>query len=113
MIELAVNHSAPGRHMLHIAALQYCAMPHVVLVLQLPFDHVGDDLHVPVGMRPETAAARNAIVVDHAQGTEAHVAGIVVVGKRETKTGVEPAVVGVAAFVSRSEDDHGCYTSQQ
>jgi ribosomal protein S5 len=48
-------------------------------------------------VRREALAAVHRVVVQHAQGPEAHVPPVVVVGEREGVVGVEPAVVGVAA----------------
>jgi len=55
----------------------------------------------------EAAAGSDDVVVDDAQGAEAHPGGVVVVGEAEGEVGVEPAVVGVAAFFGGTESDHG------
>ena len=53
-------------------------------------EHVAEDLHVLVRMRPETLAGLDGVIVDHAQRPEPHLIGIVVVAERERVPGVEP-----------------------
>jgi hypothetical protein len=54
----------------------------------------------------EALAGLHHVVVDHPQGTEAHVPGVVVLAEREGVPGVEPAVVEVAAFPGGTPRDH-------
>jgi hypothetical protein len=105
-IDLAVGHAGAGGHALDLTGLDDRAGAHRVAVLQLAAEHVGDDLHVGVRVGAEAAAGGNLVVVDHPQGPIAHVARIPVVGEREGVPGVQPAVVGVAAFVGASQGDH-------
>ena len=58
-------------------------------------------------VRAEALPGRDAVVVDDAQGAEAHVRGVVVVGERERVVRVEPAVVGVAALGGGAKGHHG------
>jgi hypothetical protein len=59
-----------------------------------------------VAVGREALAGGDAVLVDDAQGAEAHVPRVVIIGEREGVVGVEPAVVGVATFVGAS-DEHG------
>ncbi|MNO00548.1 hypothetical protein D3C81_2204630 [compost metagenome] len=68
--------------------------------------HIGDDLHVTVAVRAETAAGGDAVVVDHAQRAKAHVSGIVVVGEGKGVKGIEPAMVGVTPFGGAANRKH-------
>src|SRR5262249_10832188 len=63
-IEFAMTHSRAGRHALELTGPEDLAMPHAVLVLQLAFEHIGDDLHVAVAMHAETLAWLQPIFVD-------------------------------------------------
>ena len=54
-----------------------------VLVLERALENVGQDLHVAVSVRAEALAGLDPVVVQHAQGAEAHVVGIVVVAERK------------------------------
>ena len=65
-----------------------------------------------MGMLVESGGWRNSILVDDAQGAEAHVVGIVVVGKREGEVGIEPTVICVAALGGRTDRQH-CVTPCQ
>ena len=57
-------------------------------------------------VRAEAAARGDVVLVDDAQGAEAHVRRIVVVREREGVARVEPAVVGVPALVASSHGVH-------
>ena len=46
------------------------------------FQNVGDDLHVAMGMRRETLAAGDAVLIDDAQSAEAHMVAVVVFAER-------------------------------
>src|SRR5581483_4263245 len=105
-IELAVRHSGSRAHVLHVARLDHRPVPHAVLVLQRSFEHVRDDLHVAVRVRPESAAARNPVVVHYPQRPELLVVGIVVIRERERVPRVQPAVVGVPAFFAPPNRNH-------
>ncbi len=99
---------APARaHELNLAGLELPPVAHAVLVLQRAFQHVAEDLHVAVRMRAEALPRRDPVVVDDAQGAEAHVRRIVVVREGEGVMRVEPAVVGVAAFIGPSDVQFG------
>jgi hypothetical protein len=67
---------------------------------------LGEDFHVVVRVRAEALAERHEVLVHHAQGSEPHVAAIVVRGEGEGVVGVEPAEIGVAALIGGSERDH-------
>src|SRR5690606_35853065 len=70
-------------------------------------------LHVPMRMGTETAPGLNAILVDHAQRTEPHVFGVVIVGEREGVIRLEPAVIGVTSFMGWAQENHGRSLSAQ
>ena len=105
-IHLAVAHAGTRRHVLELAGNQRLADAGAVLVLHRSFEDVGEDLHVAVGMLAEARRGRDAVLVDDAQGAEAHVRGIVVLVKREAEVGVEPTVVGMAALGGRPYRHH-------
>jgi hypothetical protein len=115
VVELAVSHAAARAHALHVAgpddSLRRIAVgaagAHAVLVRQRAFEHVADDFHVAVAVRPEAAAGGNAVLVDDAEVAEAHARRVVVVGEREAVAAFQPAVVGVAAVAGLAKGDHG------
>ena len=72
-----------------------------ILVAQLAFEHHRDDLHVAMAVHVEAPPRRNAVVIDHTQGPEAHPGGVEMVGKTEAVPAVEPAVLAVEAFSGR------------
>ncbi len=104
-IEFAVMHTATRAHVLEITGLNRRAIAHAVLVGELTFDHISEDLHVGVRMRGEATARLNRIVVHHPERLETHVIGIEVFGKRKRETGLEPAMVGLAALIGGSLRD--------
>ena len=100
---------APARaHQLNLARLELPPVAHAVLVLQRAFQHVAEDLHVAVRMRPEALPRSNPVVVDDAQRAKAHVRRIVIVREGKGVMRVEPAVVGMAAFIGPSDIQFGC-----
>src|SRR5262249_49305832 len=58
-------------------------------------------------MHGKTAPAGNAIVVHHAQRAKVYVFRVVVIGKGKVEMGVQPAVVGMAAFLALANPYHG------
>ena len=74
-------------------------------MLELPFEHVGQNLRVAVRVLPEALAGLDDVVVDHAQRVESHVVGIPVVAEREAVPAVEPVEPGPAAVVGASFPD--------
>ena len=106
MVELGVVDAGSRAHPLHFAWPDRRAVTEAVLVRELAFENVGDDLHVLVVMRAEAAPRIHEVLVDDAQRAEAHVLGVVVVREREGVERVEPAVIGVAALGSGSMDEH-------
>ena len=70
------------------------------------FEHVGDNFHIVVRMHAKAAAGRHAVVVNHAQAAEMHMLRIVVVRERKGEVRIEPAVVGVSAFLGGTDGDH-------
>lgn len=97
-IKLAVRDAPARAHQLNLAGLELPAIAQAVLVLQRAFQHVAENLHVAVRMRPEAQARRNPVVVDDAQGAEAHVRRIIIVREGKGVIRIEPAVVSVAAL---------------
>ena len=94
-----MRHSAACAHELNLARLEHAAVAHAVLVLQRAFEHVAEDLHVAMRMRAETLTGRNAVVIDDTQRPEAHLRRVVIIGKGKAVVRVQPAVVGMSAFV--------------
>ena len=84
------------------AGLDRGAVTHAILVGELAFDDIGEDLHVVVRVHREAAAGLDGVVVHDPQRVEAHVVGIKEVREGKSKTGIKPAVVGMAALVRRS-----------
>ena len=105
-IELAVANARAGGHPLHVARFYDRAVAHAVLVLQRAVEDVGDDLHVTVAVRIESAGGLDPVLVDDAQGSEAHEARIVVVAERERVAAVQPAEVRAAAICRSTNIQH-------
>ena len=62
--------------------------------------------HSEYNLEPTTTRIFQIWIEPATQGAVAHVAGIVVTAEREVMLGLEPAVVGAAELVERSEFDH-------
>ena len=74
---------------------------------ELAVEHVADDLHVAMPMGAEALPARHAIFVEHAQRPELHVVLVEIIREGEAVVGLEPAVIGMAAICTASDDFHG------
>src|SRR5215813_2819349 len=83
------------------------AVPHAVLVGECAFEDVGDDLHVAVRVHGKSCAWRDEILIDHAQGAEAHPAWVAILVEGKCVARVEPAVVTTATFSAGTNLDHG------
>ena len=99
VVELAVHHARAGAHALHIPWTDHAAVADAVLVRKFTFQHIADDFHVAMAVFAETGARRDAVFIDDTQIAETHVRRIVIVGKRERVVALQPAVVGVTAFL--------------
>src|SRR6185436_5883156 len=78
-IELAVPDAGARAHALHVTGPDARAIAERVLVRQLAFQHVADDLHVAVAVRAKSLAGRDAVFVDDPQGTELDVLRVEIV----------------------------------
>ena len=108
-VELTVHYTAAGRHLLDLVRPQHLDVSHAVLVGQFAFQNVAQDLHVAVSVGSKAASFGYAVFVDHAQRAIAHVLGVVIVGKRKCVVRIEPAVVGMASFVTLAYCQHDAF----
>ena len=80
-------------------------------MLQAAREYVGQDLHVPVAMGAKALSGGHPVLVDHAQRSKAHMFGIVIARKGEGMVRIQPAMIGMATFISAAESQHrvlGC-----
>ena len=82
-------------------------MPKTVAMTKRARESAREDLHVAVRMHAKACASSDVILVEDPKAAEMHVARIVVIGEGEGVARVQPAVVGVAAFIGLAEGDHG------
>ena len=68
--------------------------------------HVGDNLHVAVGMGWKPGVRTNGVVVPHPERPQTHTFGIAVVGEAEMIVGVEPVVLESPQIIERHNGDH-------
>jgi hypothetical protein len=57
-------------------------------------------------MGAKTLSGRDPVLVDDPQRAEFNVLGVEVIGEREAVEGLQPAMVGIAAFVTASDLVH-------
>src|ERR1017187_1231484 len=112
-VELAVHDSGAGGDALQVIGAQCLHISHAVFVGQSAGEDVGENLHVLVPVRAESPAWADAVLVDHAEGSEAHVFGVVVAGEGKGVGSVQPAVIGMAALVAFANVDHGVISRAQ
>src|SRR5262245_15614649 len=110
-VVLAVLDPRARAHALHVAGADHRAVAEAVAVLERALEDVGHDLHVAVAVRAEALPGLDAVLVDHAQRAEAHVARVVIVGEGEGVPALEPAVARVPALGALAQPDHGACLS--
>jgi hypothetical protein len=106
VVVLAVRHAGARAHPLDFARDDDRAVPHAVFVLERAAHHVGDDLHVSMGMGAEALATDHAIIVDHPERSEPKVLRVEVIRERKRMPAVEPTVVGVPPVFTSSHSHH-------
>lgn len=111
-VHLAVADAGAGGHVLEFAGDEGLAGAHGVLVFDGTLEDVGEDLHVAMGVLAEAHGRGDEVLVDDAEGAETHVRGIVVLGEGEGEVGVEPTVVGMAAFCCFPDGLHMSFTQE-
>src|SRR5215207_3202736 len=78
-----------------------------VLVPEAALDHVGEPLHVLVGVHRPDRPRHQPVVVEHPHGPEAVVAGVAVGAEGEVPAGAEPAALLLVDLVVAPDGQHG------
>src|SRR5690606_25271233 len=109
IIEFAMHHACAGTHALDVARSDNTAVrragfavTHAVLMGKLAIEHVADDLHVPVAVRPKTMPGGDRVIIDDTEVTPALVIQIEVITKRESVGALQPTTMGGSAAFLRS-----------
>ena len=97
-IELTMPHSSSCAHKLNLPGIENPLVAEAVAMCQRTFQHIAENLHVPVRMLRKTLPGCDDIVVDDPQAPEPHVGGITVIRKTESVTTPEPSVIGKTAL---------------
>ena len=98
-IILAVLHPAAGAHDLDLTGLELGMVAEAITVLDGPFQDVREDFHVAMPVGREAHRRVDEVLVDHPQGAETHVGGVMIIGETEAVPGHQPAVIGEPAFL--------------
>jgi hypothetical protein len=61
-----MQHPGARRHALHVAWARHLTVAHVIFMFHFAFQHVGDNLHIPVGVSAKALAAYHAVFIDDA-----------------------------------------------
>ena len=101
-----MDDAGTGAHHLHVAGLGAALVAQAVLVGDRAFADIGDDLHVTVRVRRESAAGGDLVIVPDPQAAPVLALRVIVVGEGKMMTRVQPAVVGMAQTVERTTFDH-------
>ena len=103
-----MGHARPSRHVLNLAILDDAPAPGGVFVFQRPFQNIGKDFHVLVGMRRKPGARVDPIFIDDAQGAKSHMIWVVIVAKGKCVVRIEPTMIGVPTIDAFSDCNHRC-----
>ena len=77
-IELTVDNTCSGTHHLHIARGGAALIAEVVLVRDCTLAHIGDDLHIAVGMRWKTGVRSDGVVIPYPERAPTHALEVVI-----------------------------------
>ena len=105
-VELGVLDARPGAHHLDVAGLGAAGVAETVPMGDRALRDVGYDLHVAMGMRGKPVLGGDLVVVPNPDRAPAHALGVMIAGEGKMMLGVEPAVVGGAKAIERSNVDH-------
>jgi hypothetical protein len=111
MIVFTVGHATAGAHQLHVAGADHRTGAQGVLVFQGTFEHIGENLHVPVRVLAEAFTGCHAVIVDHQQVGKTLLPRVAVVGKGKGMERLQPTVIGRAAirgFAKGQHDEISC-----
>ena len=98
-VVLRVTDTRTRTHNLELTRRNLLFIAHAVLVLNSTFQHVGQNFHIFMRVSTEALPCFNHVVVNHAQRGETHKVRVVVVGKRESMPGVQPAMICMTTFI--------------
>ena len=93
-------------HHLHIPRAGAALVAQAVAVHDCAGAHESDNFHVGMGMRGKARLRGDAVIVPDAQGAPAHPGRIVIIGKAEMVSGVQPAMLRMGQFGEWSYFDH-------
>src|SRR5262249_19617362 len=105
-IVLAVPDAGPRAQLLHLSGPELPGAAGAVAMGQRSLQHYRQDLHVAVRVRPEAAAWRDPVFVDHPQRPEAHVRRVLVVPEREAVPAVQPPRLRPPPLLRLPNTDH-------
>ena len=94
-------------HHLNIAGGGAAFVTQAVTMSDRSCAHESDNLHVAVRMRGEPGLTLDRVIVPDPDVAPPHTVGIMIIGKAEMMTRIEPAVIGVPKGSERTNIDHG------
>lgn len=104
-VVLGMSDSRARRGELNFSTFEVFQIAHAVFVFEFAVDNVGPDEEFGVRVGAKAGALFYAVFVDHAEGAEGLVAGVVVGGEGEGVEGVQPAMVSVASLMAWTLDN--------
>jgi len=104
-VVFAVADASSSAGKLNVTTLQDLEVAHGIFVLQLAGDNVGEDLHFTVSVCAKAFAWVNPILIDDTERSERLEFRVPVVRERESVESLQPSVVGMSSFVTRTRDE--------
>src|SRR3989338_10607859 len=98
MIVFAVRDARARAHALAFAGPDHRAVSHAVPMRELAIENIGNNLHVPMRVRPKPLPRLHAVLVDDPKTPKPHMGGVVIIRERKRMKRIQPTVIGVSAL---------------
>ena len=99
VIALGMPGAGAEGHPLDATGCQHAAVAQAVGVLEGARYHVGDALHIPMGMQGPDRARHQRVMVEDPQRANAHLLRVVVLVEAKVPAGLEPATIAGVDFL--------------
>ena len=95
-------HALPSTHVLEVSRFNDRSVAHAILMFELTGEYISEDFGILMGMGGKATAWFYHIIIHHHQRMKTAMFRIVIVGKRERESCMEPSMLGIPSFTGGS-----------